>query len=145
MKNDEMPENAEYIPFNVLNKGKIFGFDWIRWVEAAMTIGLVALIVWSTTLLPKIKIIIISVIGISVLILCLHGIKNRSYTEFILDASRDRQIRKKYSLASIDINRKGAARKQSGNFGNTSNVEKLVKSVKNFAKSVDEKYDPKDK
>lgn len=141
MKNEEMPENVEYIPNNVLNKGKFLGFDWIRWVEFIVLTASVCLIVWSTTLLQKIKIIICVVIGISILVVCLHGIKNRSITEFLIDASRDRTVRKKYSLASIDVNRKGFIKKQ-GEFGNISNMDKIIKKIKGLAKSVDEKYDP---
>lgn len=135
--NEALPQNAKFIPENVIKKGKILNIDWIRWGEAALFTCLMAVLIWSTELTVKVKLIVVVVLGISIAAFFLHGIKNRSVTQVIADMIKDKKCRRKYSLASPD---KKGRKEEKESFGNQSLFQRVIKAIKYYIWALDQKY-----
>lgn len=135
-----MEENKyRRIPFNAFLKGKVLGIDIIRWIEAFIFLFIVGFIIWITPFVLKIKVICFIVIGTSVFVLALHGIKNRSITEIFIDIMSETRNKKKYSLGSVSDDRKRNIYDEA-QFGNESNFEKAINFIRKTIRNLDEKY-----
>ena len=75
-----------HIPANAIKSGRFLNIKWTHWVEAFIALLAVIGIVMNINFVLRIKMILISVIGISVFVLLLRGIKGRTLTQFFVNA-----------------------------------------------------------
>lgn len=124
---------------NVLTKGKLFTIDITRWVEAVIVSGSVGYGIYQIPFVTRVKWIVIIVVCVSLAVLFLHGIRNRSVFQLLLDVIKDSRYTAKYSLGSVNNERKG---KQATyyKFGGESYLDRLIATIKHKFKAFDEKY-----
>lgn len=137
---DEKNLLYRFIPKNVMTKGKLFGFEYVNWIEAVLVTGLVIKLISLTDFVQKIKIICYCVIGICIFVLFLRGVKNRSLLIFFMDIIKNRSNYIKYSLGSASDERKCRKTSEEYNFGGMSFYEKVIFSVKRKFREFDSKY-----
>lgn len=130
----------KFIPQNAIKKYQFFGINYMNWVEAIAIPYLVGKGIWATTLVLKIKIICIIVICISLFILFLKGIKNRSVLTFIFDLMKDTGNHNKYKLGSVNDERRIKNTSIENQFGGMSLYERLLFNIKSKFKRFDDKY-----
>lgn len=128
---------------NVLKKGKLFTIDISRWIEAALVTGAVGYGIYQIPFVTRVKWIVIVVICTSLAVLFLHGVRNRSVFQLLFDIIKDSKFTTKYSLGSVNNERKG---KQAAyyKFGGESYFDKLTATIKFKFKSFDQKYGGED-
>lgn len=141
---DNIPNDYfRFIPAPVFSKGKILGIQYINWIEAVAFSALLGRGIFATDLVIKIKVICCCVLCTSMFALCLHGIKNRSILTFIYDIMKDNSRHIKYSLGSVNNERRRKKPTAEGQFGNMSLFERVMFSIKRKAKAIDDRYDKK--
>ena len=126
-----------YIPDNVLQSKRYFGFRRRNIIEGCI---LTALIVYGITLIPyvmKIKIIICIVVGAATFIACCGGIKGFSPSELVMLAIKDSKVSKEYHLRSVRYAEKKpefSVTEKGEVHANQSYAEKLTKFIKEKTK-----------
>ena len=133
-------DNTIIIPPNVIKKGTFLGIGIQNWIEAILMTVSTGLIIWSTNFVIKIKIISITVICTSLFILFIRGLKNRSVFQLLYDIIKEKKQQKKYSLGSVNNDRK-YHQAQSNKFGGESLFERFLNNIKSKIKNFDAKYD----
>ena len=122
-----------YIPENVLQSKRYFGFRRRNIIEAIVITGLTVYGLIQIPFVTRIKVIICVAVGIAVFLACCAGIKGFSPTELLSLMIKDSKAGKEYHLRSVkyaekkpkfQVNEKGEV------YANQSYAEKTIGFVK---------------
>ncbi len=125
------------IPHNAVKVNELLGVPWTRWLETAVFVLITTIIIMAIPFVPKVKIIFLVVMDISVGAVTLHGIHGRTLTSVLYYFIANRVKRVEYHLGSIYDDRKAA---DAAKFAGKSGIEKLIERIKSVDSKLEERY-----
>ena len=95
-----------FIPDNIVQSNRVLGFPKRNLIEACIVCAIVIGAVCQVPFVPKVKIIVCSVLGAVLFFVFVNGVKHRSVTEWIMDATTFSSSPAKYHFRPITVKRK---------------------------------------
>ena len=130
-QSNEPEKNAFENIQNVIQSDRIFGIRKRNLVEALIFSLMVLLIIANINFVNKVKLILLVTTIPTVFYFNIHGFKNRSLTELIIDELSFRHRRRKLHLRSIDY-----VRKQNNQAGFFIEGESIIEKATYIAKRL---------
>ena len=125
------------IPDNAIRSGRFLGFKWTHWAEMGVYELIVLNILWRINFVSRVKGISMVVIGATILIVTLRGIRGRTLCECFVNAISGMLNKKEYHLGGISDDRKAAEQTQ---FEGLSGVERVQLFFQLKNKELAERY-----
>lgn len=137
--NEEEELIAYEIPDNIIDSKRILTFRKRNWIEGIICVVIIGFIVWSIPFVLRVKIIFTVCIGGAVLWLSLHGIKDQSLTEGIMNFKRAKKQCGNYSFSKPDEN-KGVYSGNEGFSFEVGNGVSIADKIADFIKNKIKQY-----